>query len=168
MRRMSDHRLRLMLVMSLLAFVVVVGRAVQIQGVDAAALTRKASTQQRVETALVGLRGSITSSDGQVLAQTQPSTTIVSDPKQLRNVRATAVAIARSMGVSPLELGGGASGSAGGTTRIRRVYITRLPREPPRGPPRPAGFRVECAPSSVGGGPGRVVSSSKQGVQHHG
>jgi cell division protein FtsI/penicillin-binding protein 2 len=103
---MSDHRLRLMLVMSLLAFVVVVGRAVQIQGVDAAALTRKASTQQRGETTLVGLRGAIMSSDGQVLAQTQPSTTIVSDPKQLRNVRATAVAIARSMGFRPNLLRG--------------------------------------------------------------
>jgi cell division protein FtsI (penicillin-binding protein 3) len=106
MRRMSDHRLRLMLVMSLLAFVVVVGRAVQIQGVDAAALTLKASTQQRGETTLVGLRGAIISSDGQVLAQTQPSTTIVSDPKQLRNVRATAVAIVRSMGFRPNLLRG--------------------------------------------------------------
>ena len=41
MRRMSDHRLRLMLAVSLAAFVVVVGRAVQIQGVDAAALTQQ-------------------------------------------------------------------------------------------------------------------------------
>jgi cell division protein FtsI (penicillin-binding protein 3) len=101
MRRMSDHRLRLMLVMSLLAFVVVVGRAVQIQGVDAAALTRMAATQQRGETTLVGLRGAITSSDGQVLAQTQPSTTIVSDPKAVHNVRATAIAIARAIGYRP-------------------------------------------------------------------
>jgi cell division protein FtsI (penicillin-binding protein 3) len=101
MKRMSDHRLRLMLVMSLLAFVVVVGRAVQIQGVDAAALTRMAATQQSGETTLVGLRGAITSSDGQVLAQTQPSTTIVSDSKKVRNVRATAVAIARAMGYRP-------------------------------------------------------------------
>ena len=101
MKRMSDHRLRLMLAMSLFAFVVVVGRAVQIQGVDAASLTRKAATQQRGETTLVGLRGSIVSADGQVLAQTQPSKTIVSDPKELRNVRATAVAIARSLGYRP-------------------------------------------------------------------
>jgi cell division protein FtsI (penicillin-binding protein 3) len=101
MKRMSDHRLRLMLVISLLAFAVVVGRAVQIQGIDAAALTRMATTQQRHETTLVGLRGAIVSSDGQVLAQTQPSKTIVSDPKALQNVRATAVAIARSMGYRP-------------------------------------------------------------------
>jgi cell division protein FtsI (penicillin-binding protein 3) len=101
MKRMSDHRLRLMLVMSLLAFAVVVGRAVQIQGVDAASLTRMATTQQRGETTLVGLRGAITSSDGQVLAQTQPSKTIVADAKQVHNVRATAVAIARAIGYRP-------------------------------------------------------------------
>ncbi|HEY6779850.1 MAG TPA: hypothetical protein VI111_02795, partial [Thermoleophilaceae bacterium] len=98
---MSDHRLRLMLVMSLIAFVVVVGRAVQIQGIDAASLTRMAATQQRGETTLVGLRGAITSSDGQVLAQTQTAKTIVSDPRELRNVRATAVAIARALGYRP-------------------------------------------------------------------
>jgi cell division protein FtsI (penicillin-binding protein 3) len=101
MKRMSDHRLRLMLVMSLIAFAVVVGRAVQIQGVDAASLTRKAVRQQRGETTLVGLRGSIVSSDGQVLAQTQPSKTIVSNPKELRNVHYTAEVIARAIGYRP-------------------------------------------------------------------
>jgi cell division protein FtsI/penicillin-binding protein 2 len=98
---MSDHRLRLMLVVSLAAFAVVVARAVQIQGVDAAALTAKAAQQQRGETPLLGLRGSIVSADGQVLAQTQPSLTIVSAPKLVKNVRATAVTIARAMGFRP-------------------------------------------------------------------
>ena len=98
---MSDHRLRLMLALSLAAFAVVVGRAVQIQGVDAAALTSKAVQQQRGETTLIGLRGSIVSTDGQVLAQTQPSRTIVSNPKQIQDVRATAVTIARAIGFRP-------------------------------------------------------------------
>jgi cell division protein FtsI/penicillin-binding protein 2 len=98
---MSDHRLRLMLVVSLAAFAVVVARAVQIQGVDAAALTRKAAQQQRGVTPLLGLRGSIVSADGQVLAQTQPSLTIVSTPKQVKDVRATAVTIARAIGFRP-------------------------------------------------------------------
>ena len=98
---MSDHRLRLMLAVSLMAFVVVVARAVQIQGVDAASLSQKAVSQQRGETTLPGLRGSIISADGQVLAQTQPSKTIVSDPKQLKNVSLTAAIIARAMGFHP-------------------------------------------------------------------
>ena len=87
-KRMADHRLRLMLAVSLAAFVVVVGRAVQIQGVDAASLTSKAVQQQRGETTLVGLRGSIMSADGQMLAQTQPSRTIVSNPKQIKRPEA--------------------------------------------------------------------------------
>ena len=100
---MSDHRLRLMLAVSLMAFVVVVARAVQIQGVDAASLSQKAVSQQRGETTLPGLRGSIISADGQVLAQTQPSKTIVSDPKQLKNVSLTAAIIARAMGFHPFK-----------------------------------------------------------------
>ncbi|HEY2788733.1 MAG TPA: penicillin-binding protein 2 [Gaiellales bacterium] len=100
-KRMADHRLRLMLAVSLAAFVVVVGRAIQIQGVDAASLASKAVQQQRGETTLIGLRGSIMSADGQTLAQTQPSRTIVSNPKQIKNVQLTAVTIARAIGLRP-------------------------------------------------------------------
>ena len=46
-RRMADRRLRLVLALSLAAFAVVVLRAAQIQVVDAAALSRKAVSQQR-------------------------------------------------------------------------------------------------------------------------
>jgi len=100
---MSDHRLRLMLAVSMGAFVIVIGRAVQIQGVDAASLSKKAVSQQRGETTLPGLRGSIMSADGQVLAQTQPSKTIVSDPKQVKNVSLAATVIARAMGFHPFK-----------------------------------------------------------------
>ena len=100
---MSDHRLRLMLAVSMGAFVIVIGRAVQIQGVDAASLSRKAVSQQRGETTLPGLRGTIMSADGQVLAQTQPSKTIVSDPKQVKNVSLAATVIARAMGFHPFK-----------------------------------------------------------------
>ena len=100
---MSDHRLRLMLAVSMGAFVIVIGRAVQIQGVDAASLSRKAVSQQRGETTLPGLRGTIMSADGQVLAQTQPAKTIVSDPKQVKNVSLTATVIARAMGFHPFK-----------------------------------------------------------------
>jgi len=100
---MSDHRLRLMLAVSMGAFVIVIGRAVQIQGVDAASLSRKAVSQQRGETTLPGLRGTIMSADGQVLAQTQPAKTIVSDPKQVKNVSLAATVIARAMGFHPFK-----------------------------------------------------------------
>jgi cell division protein FtsI (penicillin-binding protein 3) len=125
---MADHRLRLMLAVSMAAFVVVIGRAVQIQGVDAASLASKAVRQQRGETTLIGLRGSIVSSDGQVLAQTQPALTIVSTPKALTNVRQDAMVIAKAIGihqfkhhrVHPKKGAAAGSGKAGkGKGRIR-------------------------------------------------
>ncbi|HEX5558128.1 MAG TPA: penicillin-binding protein 2 [Gaiellales bacterium] len=103
---MSDHRLRLMLAVSMAAFVVVILRAVQIQGVDAASLAAKAGSQQRGEVTLNGLRGSIISADGQTLAQTQPSTTISADPKQVKNVNLTAAVIAKAMGFRPFKRAG--------------------------------------------------------------
>ncbi len=100
---MSDHRLRLMLAVSIMAFVVVILRAVQIQGVDAASLSKKAGSQQRGEVTLPGLRGSIISADGQTLAQTQPSKTIVANPRQVKNVSLTAAVIAKAMGFHPFK-----------------------------------------------------------------
>ena len=47
MSRLADRRLRLVLALSLAAFAIVVIRAVQLQVVDAAALSRKAVSQQR-------------------------------------------------------------------------------------------------------------------------
>src|SRR4029079_17626610 len=46
-RRTADRRLRLVLALTLAAFAVVIVRAAQIQVVDAAALSRKAVSQQR-------------------------------------------------------------------------------------------------------------------------
>jgi cell division protein FtsI (penicillin-binding protein 3) len=133
-RRMADHRLRLMLAVSLAAFVVVIGRAVQIQGVDAASLAAKAVRQQRGETTLIGLRGSILSSDGQVLAQTQPSLTIVSNPKELTNVHEDAMVIAKAIGihqfkhhkVHPKKAAASGKGSAKSTARTKTRIRYRL------------------------------------------
>jgi cell division protein FtsI (penicillin-binding protein 3) len=134
MRRMADHRLRLMLAVSIAAFVVVIGRAVQIQGVDAASLASKAVQQQRGETTLIGLRGSIVSSDGQVLAQTQPSLTIVSDPKELGNVHEDAIVIARAMGVHQFlhgkrhpKHGGAAKAGKKHSNRPKRIHYRKNP-----------------------------------------
>src|SRR5439155_20114253 len=82
-RKMADRRLRLVLALSLAAFTVVVFRAAQIQGVDAAALSRKAGSRQRGVEPLPGLRGAILSADGQHLAQEQTSKTSVTDKDRL-------------------------------------------------------------------------------------
>jgi cell division protein FtsI/penicillin-binding protein 2 len=114
---MSDHRLRLMLAVSMMAFVVVILRAVQIQGVDAASLSKKAGSQQRGEVTLPGLRGSIISADGQTLAQTQPSKTIVANPKLVKNVNLTAAVIAKAMGFHAFKRVGRHAGQAQGQTK---------------------------------------------------
>jgi cell division protein FtsI (penicillin-binding protein 3) len=96
--RMADRRLRLVLALSLAAFAVVVFRAAQIQVVDAAALSRKAVSQQRDVQTLPGLRGAILDAKGQHLAQEQTSKTIVANTDQLRRPQRAAVVIARALG----------------------------------------------------------------------
>jgi cell division protein FtsI (penicillin-binding protein 3) len=102
-RKMADRRLRLVLALSLAAFAVVVLRAAQIQVVDAAALSRKAVSQQRDVQILPGLRGAILSADGQHLAQEQTSKTIVADKDRLRHPHHAATVIARALGYHQLQ-----------------------------------------------------------------
>ena len=64
MRRTADRRLRLVLALTLAAFAVVIVRAAQIQVVDAAALSRKAVSQQRDVEALPAVRGAILDTKG--------------------------------------------------------------------------------------------------------
>jgi cell division protein FtsI (penicillin-binding protein 3) len=102
-KRTADRRLRLVLALTLAAFALVVVRAAQIQVVDAAALARKAVSQQRDVQMLPGLRGAILSANGQHLAQEQPSKTIVVDTKALRRPHHTAVVVARALGYHELK-----------------------------------------------------------------
>jgi cell division protein FtsI (penicillin-binding protein 3) len=100
-RKTADRRLRLVLALSLAAFALVVIRAAQIQVVDAAALSRKAVSQQRQVEPLPGLRGAILSANGQHLAQEQASMTIVAE-KDLPKAHHAAVVIARALGYRQL------------------------------------------------------------------
>ena len=103
MTRMADRRLRLVLALSLAAFAVVVLRAAQIQVVDAAALSKKAVSQQRDVRRLPGLRGAILSANGQHLAQEQSSKTIVANKALLSHPHHAAVVIARALGFHQLK-----------------------------------------------------------------
>ena len=103
MRRTADRRLRLVLALTLAAFAVVIVRAAQIQVVDAAALSRKAVSQQRDVEALPAVRGAILDTKGQHLAQEQPSRTIMVNTKELRRPHRTAVVIARALGYRELK-----------------------------------------------------------------
>ena len=96
--RLRDHRLRLMLAVSVAAFTIVIGRAIQVQGLDAASLrAREVSQQQNVITE-DGLRGTIYSADGLVLAQEQPAVDIVANQPLVKHPKATAGLIANALG----------------------------------------------------------------------
>jgi cell division protein FtsI (penicillin-binding protein 3) len=95
---LRDHRLRLMLAVSVAAFAVVIGRAVQVQGLDAASLRARAASQQQNVITEDAMRGSIYSSDGQVLAQEQPAVDIVANQPLVKDKRGTARLIAQALG----------------------------------------------------------------------
>jgi cell division protein FtsI/penicillin-binding protein 2 len=95
---LRDHRLRLMLAVSACAFLVVMGRAVQVQVLDAASLAARAVQQQQTVLTVPGLRGTIYSSDGQVLAEEMPAISIVANQRLVQHPQQEAKVIAGDLG----------------------------------------------------------------------
>lgn len=100
MTGLGHRRLRLILALSTIAFAVVVLRAVQIQGFDAASLTAKAAAQQSTLASVPGLRGTIFDRYHRPLAQDQPAVTVMADQPLIKDPQGTAVAIAQQLGYS--------------------------------------------------------------------
>ena len=94
----GDRRLRLILGLSLAAFLVVVARAVQVQAIDGNALAARAVQQQQDVLIVPGLRGTIYSADGQPLAQEQPAVDIAANQRVVRDKVGTARVIALALG----------------------------------------------------------------------
>jgi cell division protein FtsI (penicillin-binding protein 3) len=94
----GDRRLRLILGLSVAAFLVVVLRAVQVQAVDGSALAARAVQQQQNLLTVPGLRGTIFSADGQPLAQEQPAVDIAANQRVVRDKVGTARVIALALG----------------------------------------------------------------------
>ncbi|MGZ4481192.1 MAG: peptidoglycan D,D-transpeptidase FtsI family protein [Gaiellales bacterium] len=99
MKRLPDQRLRLILALSGAAFAVVIGRAVQIQVVEAQSLASKARAQQQGVETISTRRGTILDRHGQPLAQDQPAVDLWAYPAQVRNPLSTAAYIADKLGV---------------------------------------------------------------------
>ncbi|MDR2984156.1 MAG: penicillin-binding protein 2 [Nocardiopsaceae bacterium] len=91
-RTNSIRRLNVTLLSVAFAVSIVLGRLVQLQGVDASHY-RTISEQQRVATqAIPAVRGEIVSSDGSVLAMTMRTATVYADPPLMKSTRFGAVA----------------------------------------------------------------------------
>jgi cell division protein FtsI (penicillin-binding protein 3) len=101
MTKLPDQRLRLILVLSSLAFAVVVSRAVYIQVVQASALAAKAHGQQNSTIIVPTSRGRITDSAGQPFAQDVAAKDLMVHPAEVEDPVQTANFIAQMIGFKP-------------------------------------------------------------------
>jgi len=95
-----NRRIRLLLAVFALAFAGTLMRAVWLQGVRAASLSKLATSQHVATTTIPAGRGTIFDRNGQPLAIGEQATTIYADPTQIRNPRAVAIAAARVLHLS--------------------------------------------------------------------
>jgi cell division protein FtsI (penicillin-binding protein 3) len=102
--RLVNRRIRLLLAVLGIAFAGLVLRAMWLQGVRAATLSRLGETQHREEVTLPATRGTIFDRMGVRLALGVQATTVYADPRQIRNPRAVAVAAGRALGLDPSTL----------------------------------------------------------------
>ena len=97
--RQANRRIRLLLVLFVLVFGVTLGRAVWLQGVRAAALSKLAENQHREVVTIPAGRGTIYDRTGVQLAIGEQMTTVYADPRQVTQPREIAVAAKRLFGV---------------------------------------------------------------------
>ena len=97
--KQANRRIRLLLAVFALVFVGTLGRAVWLQGVNAASLGQMAQRQHREAIVIPAGRGTIFDSTGVQLAIGEQTTTVYADPKQIIAPRAVASAAHRYLGV---------------------------------------------------------------------
>src|SRR6266511_5277254 len=99
--RLANRRIRLVLALFALAFVLTFGRAVWLQVIRAPALERLAAQQHHETVTTPAGRGTIFDRMGVQLAIGEQATTVYADPKLVRNAAAVARASAKTLGVNP-------------------------------------------------------------------
>ena len=85
--RMIERRIGLLFAGFLLCFLVIVGRAFWLQGVQGAKLASEATYQQTDVVTVPGLRGSVLDRHGNALAASEDAATIYATPYQVKNPR---------------------------------------------------------------------------------
>jgi len=100
----TNRRLRLLLVLVVLAFGATFARAAWLQAVRGQSLGRLAARQQHELVKIPAGRGTIFDRQGVQLAIGEEATTVSADPRQIRDPRAVALAAARTLGVNPNAL----------------------------------------------------------------
>jgi cell division protein FtsI (penicillin-binding protein 3) len=104
--RLSNRRIRLLLVCFTLAFLGIFGRAVWLQAVHARPLDRIARGQHHANVELPAARGSIVDRNGLELAIGKHAVTVYANPRHVADPRATAIAAGRVLRIDPDRLYG--------------------------------------------------------------
>jgi cell division protein FtsI (penicillin-binding protein 3) len=92
--RLIERRVGLLFAGFLLCFLVIVGRAFWLQGVEGAQLASEAIRQQTETVVVPGLRGSLLDRRGNQLAASEDASTIIATPYQVKNRSQTAAKLA--------------------------------------------------------------------------
>src|SRR5438067_12785219 len=104
MSRLVNRRIRLLLATLIIAFAGLLLRAMWLQGVRAASLSRLGETQHLEEAALPASRGTIFDRMGVGLALGVQATRVYGVRRQIRNPHAVALVAGRGPGLDPAAL----------------------------------------------------------------
>jgi cell division protein FtsI/penicillin-binding protein 2 len=99
--RALNRRIRLLLLVFVLAFAITLGRAAWLQGVQGSSYETLALEQQRETLPLAAGRGTIFDRTGAPLAIGEQTTTVWADPKTVVNPTKVAVAVGRALKLDP-------------------------------------------------------------------
>jgi cell division protein FtsI (penicillin-binding protein 3) len=103
-KSVADRRIRLLLVVLVLALAASLGRAVWLQAVRAEPLARMAESQHRETITIPARRGTIHDRTGALLAIGESATTVYADPRRIRDPLAVARTVGRVLGKEPETL----------------------------------------------------------------
>jgi cell division protein FtsI (penicillin-binding protein 3) len=102
--RTIDRRIGLLFAGFLLCFLMIVGRAFWLQGVQGAQLASEASYQQTEVVTVPGLRGTMLDRHGQALAASEDAATIFATPYQVKKPTQAADKLATILGEDPAKV----------------------------------------------------------------
>jgi cell division protein FtsI/penicillin-binding protein 2 len=102
--RLVDRRIGLLFAGFLLCFLVIVGRAFWLQGVQGSSLASQALSQQTETINVPGLRGSLLDRRGNELAASEDAATIFATPYQVKNPPVAAEKLGRILELKPAEV----------------------------------------------------------------
>ncbi len=102
--RLVERRIGLLFACFLIAFLVIVSRALWLQGVQGAQLSAEAVSQQTQAVTVPGLRGAMLDRSGNLLASSEDAATIYATPYQVKDKPQAAKKIAAILGEKPGEV----------------------------------------------------------------